>query len=210
MAEFSWVATTPLSRALVAGHHGAAGSAGLSMSELTDFDLVQVMARRGQWERRCEGRRTPFRRGGSGKAAGRAGGRIVADLVRSRPVPRPVRADRRRLGDGGGEAVVCRRSFAVRPVGRARADPHFRRAGARHAGQGLLARPAPTAFPVGTAAATSIDHTSVNLWRGEDADGSPVFNLLVFTSFAESLWHTLLDSGAEYGIEIAAPGAWQP
>ena len=68
----------------------------------------------------------------------------------------------------------------------------------------------PAVFPVGAAAATSIDHTSVNLWRGEDAGGEAVFHLLVFTSFAESLWHTLLDSGAEYGIKIDAAGAWQP
>ncbi len=40
--------------------------------------------------------------------------------------------------------------------------------------------------------------------------GEPVFHLLVFATFAESLWHTLLDSGAEYGITIDAAGAWQP
>ena len=69
----------------------------------------------------------------------------------------------------------------------------------------------PAAFPVGSAAATSIDHTPVTLWRDEDgADGAAVFNLLVFSSFAESLWHTILDSGAEYGIEIGVTGAWLP
>ena len=68
----------------------------------------------------------------------------------------------------------------------------------------------PSVFPVGAAAATSIDHTSVNLWRGADSAGEAVFHLLVFATFAESLWHTLLDSGAEYGITIDAAGAWQP
>ena len=34
--------------------------------------------------------------------------------------------------------------------------------------------------------------------------------MLVFATFAESLWHTLLDSGAEYGISIDAAEAWQP
>ena len=56
---------------------------------------------------------------------------------------------------------------------------------------------------------TSIDHTSVNLWRGADRGGEATFHLLVFASFAESLWCTLLDSGAEYGITIDAAGAWQ-
>ena len=59
------------------------------------------------------------------------------------------------------------------------------------------------AFPVGAAAATSMDHTSVTLWRGKDpADGQAVFNVLVFATFAESLWHTMLDSAAEYGVAI--------
>jgi sarcosine oxidase subunit gamma len=59
------------------------------------------------------------------------------------------------------------------------------------------------AFPVGAAASTSVDHTTVNLWRSADAaDGSPVFNLLVFSSFAGSLWHTILDSSVEYGVEV--------
>jgi len=35
------------------------------------------------------------------------------------------------------------------------------------------------------------------------ADGQTVFNLLVFATFAESLWHTMLDSAAEYGVVIA-------
>ena len=58
MAELDWTATTPLSRIYAAGRHGVKeGAAGLSMAELTDFELVQVMARRGQWERRAPGRR---------------------------------------------------------------------------------------------------------------------------------------------------------
>ena len=60
----------------------------------------------------------------------------------------------------------------------------------------------PDAFPVGAAAATSMDHTSVTLWRGKDRDGLAVFNVLVFATFAESLWHTMLDSAAEFGVAI--------
>ena len=60
------------------------------------------------------------------------------------------------------------------------------------------------AFPVGAAAATSMDHTSVTLWRGGDRpDGQAVFNLLVFATFAGSLWHTMLDAAAEYRVTIA-------
>ncbi len=60
------------------------------------------------------------------------------------------------------------------------------------------------AFPVGAAAATSMDHTSVTLWRGDDKpDGQAVFNVLMFATFAESLWHTMLDAAAEYGVTIS-------
>ena len=50
MVELTWNATTPLSRIYAAGRHGVEESAaGLAMAELGDFELVQVMARRGQW-----------------------------------------------------------------------------------------------------------------------------------------------------------------
>ena len=50
MVELTWNATTQLSRIYAAGRHGATeGAAGLAMAELTDFELVQVMARRGMW-----------------------------------------------------------------------------------------------------------------------------------------------------------------
>ena len=62
----------------------------------------------------------------------------------------------------------------------------------------------PAAFPIGAAAATSMDHTSVTLWRGGDLpDGQAVFNVLVFATFTESLWHTMLDAAAEYGVGIS-------
>jgi sarcosine oxidase subunit gamma len=60
----------------------------------------------------------------------------------------------------------------------------------------------PKVFPVGAAAATSIDHTGVNLWRAADEEGGAAFNLLVFSTFAGSLWHTLLDHAAEFGVEV--------
>jgi len=61
----------------------------------------------------------------------------------------------------------------------------------------------PKVFPVGAAAASFVDHTAVTLWRGKDGAGAtPAFNLLLFSSFAESLWRLFLDSGAEFGMEV--------
>ncbi|TIS16556.1 MAG: sarcosine oxidase subunit gamma, partial [Mesorhizobium sp.] len=48
MADFSWNIRSPLERALVAGRYGAPGEAGVSLTEIRNFDLVQVMARRGK------------------------------------------------------------------------------------------------------------------------------------------------------------------
>lgn len=59
----------------------------------------------------------------------------------------------------------------------------------------------PSAFGPGSAAVTSAAHIGVILWRmpGPDAP-APVFHLAVFRSYAESLWHWLSVSAAEYGI----------
>ncbi|TIX64899.1 MAG: sarcosine oxidase subunit gamma, partial [Mesorhizobium sp.] len=48
MAEFSWDVRSPLDRALVAGPYGAQGEAGVALTEIRNFDLVQIMARRGK------------------------------------------------------------------------------------------------------------------------------------------------------------------
>ena len=50
MADLSWQATPPLARIIEAGRHGANnGTAGVKLTELCDFELLQIMARRGQW-----------------------------------------------------------------------------------------------------------------------------------------------------------------
>lgn len=59
-------------------------------------------------------------------------------------------------------------------------------------------------FVPGSAAATSCAHLGVILWRLEDADGHPVFELAVFRSFAHSLWHFIEVSAAEYGLAVPA------
>ena len=61
------------------------------------------------------------------------------------------------------------------------------------------------AFAVGAAAATSIDHTNVTLWREPDDSDGPVFRFLVFSTFAESLWHLFTASAAEFGAAKGLP-----
>lgn len=210
MAELNWTETTPLSRIYAAGRYGLKeNAAGLTMTELTGFELVQVMARRGQWgpiDQACKeayGKPAPAK-----PQAVEAEGAL---LIWSGPDQFLVLSAR-----GQGSAMErARLAFAGMASLSEQSDGRslLRISGPR--ARDMLAKVCsldlhPAVFPTGAAAATSIDHTSVNLWRGADSSADGVFYLLVFTTFAESLWHTLLDSGAEYGITIDAAGAWQP
>lgn len=208
MAEFNWVATTPLSRIYAVGRHGVKdGDAGLTMAEFTDFELVQVMARRGHWGAVAQVCTEAY-----GKAAS-AGPQVVeangALLIWSGPDQFLVLSPRGSAMEKAKSSFAGVASLSEQSDGRSL----LRISGPR--ARNMLAKVCsldlhPAVFPVGAAAATSIDHTAVNLWRGADSSGEAVFYLLVFATFAESLWQTLLDSGAEYGIAIDAAGAWQP
>lgn len=208
MVELSWIATTPLSRVYAAGRHGVKeGASGLTMTELTDFELVQVMARRGMWSALAKAGEDAY-----GKPAPARPQAIDANgalLIWSGPDQFLVLSPRGSAVETARSAFAGLASLSEQSDGRSL----LRIAGPR--ARDMLAKVCsidlhPAVFPVGAAAATSIDHTSVNLWRSQDVDGAAVFNLLVFASFAESLWHTLLDSGAEYGISVGEPAAWQP
>jgi heterotetrameric sarcosine oxidase gamma subunit len=215
VVELNWIATTPLSRVYAAGRHGAKdGDAGLVMAELKDFELIQVMARRGQWGPVSQACTEAYGKPAPAKPqAVEANGAL---LIWSGPDQILVLSARgqRSSTERTRLAFAGMASLSEQSDGRSL----IRIAGAR--ARDMLAKVCsldlhPAVFPAGTAAATSIDHTSVNLWRGEDGNGvdrggEAVFYLLVFATFAESLWHTLLDSGAEYGITINAAEAWQP
>lgn len=56
------------------------------------------------------------------------------------------------------------------------------------------------AFPEGRVACSAIHHVGVTLWRETDS-----FGLLIPRSFATSIWELLLETGAQYGIDIRVP-----
>ena len=204
MAELSWVATAPLSHVLKSGHHGAeTGGSGVAYTGLSDFALVQVMARRGKASALAKAAKAHFGVAAPLKPkAVTAGGSL---LIWSGPDQFLALSPRDGLasplaslaGPLAGAASLSDQSDAralIRIAG-----PRARDVLAKFCSLDLDA----SVFPVGTAAATSVDHTAVTLWRGEDtAGGAATFNLLVFTSFAESLWHMMLEAGAAYGIEV--------
>ncbi|ESY73208.1 sarcosine oxidase subunit gamma [Mesorhizobium sp. M0051] len=203
MAEFSWAPRSPLEHALVAGRHGASSiEAGVWLTEIRNFDLIQVMARRGQAAELAKAAMARF--DVAAPDAPKAIQAQEATLIWSGPDQFFV------LSKGGKHAMdtlapALSGAASLSDQSHARAMISISGAKARmmlvklssidlHAG----------AFPIGAAAATSMDHTSVTLWRGGDRpDGLAVFNLLVFATFAESLWHTMLDSAAEYGVAVS-------
>ncbi|TIT04211.1 sarcosine oxidase subunit gamma [Mesorhizobium sp.] len=202
MAEFSWVPRSPLEHALAVGAYGARDAKpGISLTEIRNFDLVQVMARRGKGAELASA--AEARVGMAAPDVPKAVSASDATLIWSGPDQFLVLSKGRKHAiDTLSQAFT--QSASLSDQSHARVLISVSGAKART----MLAKLSsidlhPAAFPIGTAAATSIDHTSVNLWRGNDRpDGQAVFNLLVFATFAESLWHTMLDASAEYGVDI--------
>ncbi|AZO48588.1 MAG: sarcosine oxidase subunit gamma [Mesorhizobium sp.] len=201
MAEFSWDVRSPLDRALVAGPYGAQGEAGVALTEIRNFDLVQIMARRGKAADMARASKARF--GAATPETPKAVGTADATLIWSGPDQFFV------LSKGGRHGIEALASVFAGSA--ALSDQSHARVLISVSGQrarAMLAKLSsidlhPYVFAIGSAAATSMDHTSVTLWRGGDRGGQAVFNLLVFSTFAESLWHTILDSAAEYGVTIA-------
>ncbi|PBB27905.1 sarcosine oxidase subunit gamma [Mesorhizobium sp. WSM4308] len=202
VAEFSWDVRSPLDRALAVGRYGARGDACVTLTEIRNFDLVQVMARRGKAAEMAKAAKARF--GSAAPKTPQAVQGSDATLIWSGPDQFFV------LSKGGKHAIgalgqAFAQSASLSDQSHARVLISVSGVKAR----AMLAKLSSIdlhsgVFAVGAAAATSMDHTSVTLWRGNDlADGLAVFNILVFATFAESLWHTMLDSAAEYGLAIA-------
>jgi sarcosine oxidase subunit gamma len=65
----------------------------------------------------------------------------------------------------------------------------------------------PSAFPIGSAALTSIAHIGVHLWRAEDGPDGAVFEFMVARSMVGSFWSWLSASAAEFGCQVTIPRA---
>lgn len=208
MAEFVWTARSALQQAVAPGTLGAmTAGAGVVLTEIRDFDLVQIMARRGQWEATAKAVKAHYG--------------VAAPSVRTVAAAKTATL----IWSGADQlmALSPRAAGAFQPANTLRpvfedvaslSDQSDGRCLIRMSGprvRDMLAKLSSVdlddgMFPAGAAATTSIDHTAVNLWREADAsDGSLVFNVLVFSSFADSLWDTIVDAAAEYGIEVANP-----
>ncbi|WP_095199142.1 sarcosine oxidase subunit gamma [Mesorhizobium carmichaelinearum] len=200
MAEFSWDIRSPLERALVSGAYGAPGDAGVALTEIRNFDLVQVMARRGKAAEMSKAAKGRF--DVAAPETPKVARTADATLIWSGPDQFFVLSKGGKHGIGAlGQAFAQSASLSDQSHARVLISVSGTKARA------MLAKLSsidlhPDVFAIGAAAATSMDHTSVTLWRSADRDGLAVFSVLVFATFAESLWHTMLDSAAEYGLAI--------
>ncbi len=195
------------SKPLAPGNHGAAvAQPGIVLSEVRDFNLVLVFARRGQ--RPATTKAAKAAKAGFGVEAPvkpQAVSGKTATLIWSGADQFYALSPRTE----GQPPLDCLRKFFA---GKASfSDQSDGRVLIRISGASVRAMLAKLSsidlddamFPVGSAAATSIEHTGVNLWRdANDADGSSVFNILAFSSFADSIWHAMLESSIEFGIEV--------
>jgi methylglutamate dehydrogenase subunit D len=200
--DFSWSSRSPLERAISPGSNARSGTAGVSIAELRDFELVQIMARHGKWAEVAAsslarfGARPPDRpmaETASGVVLVWSGPDQFLALSKrgenTRDMLKSAFQDNASLSDQSSGRVLIRVS-----------GTKTRAMLAKLSSVDLDER----VFPISAAAATSIDHTGVNLWRGPDADSLPAFYLLILASYADSIGRALVDASAEYGVGLTA------
>lgn len=202
MAELTWNETAPLQAVADARRHGVAeGDAGVSAGELRGFQLVLLLARRGQSSAMRKTAKTQFG-ADPGESAKAVAGKNGCTMIWSGPDQFYALSPARKAKPVATLQSRFTRSASISDQSNGRSlvrlsGPRVHDCLAKMLSIDLH----PDVFKVGDAAATQMAHMAVNIWRDAD-DG---FNILVFTSFAESLWRTILDHGAEYGVEIAEP-----
>ena len=162
VADFSWDVRSPLDRALVAGPHGAQGEAGVALAEIRNFDLIQVMARRGKAGEMAKAAQTRF--GFAAPETPRAISTSDATLIWSGPDQFLVlsKDDKHSI-----EALAPAFAGSASLSDQSHARALISTSGAK--ARAMLAKLSsidlhPDEFAVGAAAATSMDHTSLTLW----------------------------------------------
>jgi methylglutamate dehydrogenase subunit D len=229
VVDFAWEARSPLREPVTHGHPSsgaaAAGAGGIRLVERTGLELIQLMARRGRWPATVEVARQHFgvepperpaavsgqglgEIQGRGEVTGQGAGQGTGQgtgwtLIWSAPGQFLALS----AGPGDGAAIrAARPAFQDAASLSDQSDGRFMVEVIGTRARDVLSRLTvvdldPALFPPGAAAATSIDHTTVNLWRKPDlADGTPVYAILMLTSFAASIWHSLHEAAEEFGV----------
>lgn len=202
MADRSPPFASALDGVLVPGRHGRrAGEPGVFVSELTGLGLATITARKGQREALLEAARAAF-----GvelpvlprKIEGRGTAFIWLgpDQWLARQDPAPAAGMEAALAAAfSGLAALVDQSHGRTVL--SVTGPRIRDALAK----GLPIDLHPRAFQPGHAAVTAVAHVGVHLWQ---VDERPTYDLSVARGFAQSFWHWLEASSAEYGLEAVS------
>lgn len=200
MAEFAqWTPRSAWAGIAAPGHMGVAGREDVTVTLLDGYGLASIIA-------------PPDRLDALGEKLSTACGLALPST------PRIVSADRRDLiGIGPGQWLLRTASKREVPALMAALAPHAAladqsdaRAALRLSGpktrdvlaKGVMIDLHPQVFAVGDAAATSVAHIGLQLWRLPDAVDGPVFELSVARSYAGSFWSWLATSASQYGCRI--------
>jgi methylglutamate dehydrogenase subunit D len=185
----------------IAGHYGAEGAAGVTLTLRNDLAVAMVIARRAQHDslalrvrdtfgldlpatpRRAEAGPTAFVWSGPGQWL------ACAEGIEPRTFETRLRSELAGLAsvsDQSDGRVVVRVSGAC----------------ARDMlAKGVMVDLHPRAFGPGDAAVTSIAYIGAHLWQ---VDATPTYELAVYRSFGVSFWRWLLDAGAEFGVAVTS------
>ncbi len=166
------------------------GPAGVTVRRLDDLAIASVIARRGE----ADALGARFGRGPTRGAArgvewlGVGPGRWLA-VAKAEPSEFAAALERTLVG----RAAVADQSdaYAVVEVG----GPKARTALAK----GVPVDLHPAGFGPDQVAVTMATHMGLIVWRGE---GEDAFRLAAFRSNAGGLWHWLMESAAEFGVEV--------
>lgn len=183
------------------GTFGAAGRGGVTATLLEGRGLASLIAAPGGAE--ALARRVEQSLGLALPTAPRIVSSAGHDVIWSGPDQWLLRA--RSRGEMPSLIAELARYAAVSDQSDARAalrlsGPHLRDALAK----GAMIDLHPAAFAVGDAAATSVAHLGVQLWRLPDAAEGSAFEIMVARSLAGSFWSWFAASAAEFGCRVVA------
>lgn len=198
MAEFNWIARSPIETESVSARLGRQdGPAGVTVREIREFDLALVACRHGKWAELIKNAKSRFGVEPPALPEAVQGGQAL--FVWSGPEQFLVLAPRKAAPLAGELAETLGEAASVSDQSDARcllklSGPHVRDMLAKLVAVDLD----DTCFPAGAAAVTVLDHTNVCLWR--DPGGAADYRVLCLTSYAGSIWHAIMQAGAEFGV----------
>jgi sarcosine oxidase subunit gamma len=189
-----------LDGAVAAGRHGRrTGDAGVIVSEMRGVGLATVTARNGRRAALIEAAQSAFGVELSSLPR-RVEGRDIAFIWSG---PDQWLACTPTMPAAGMEAVLAKPLAGLASI----VDQSHGRMLLRVTGlrvrdalaKGVAIDLHPRAFKVGHAAVTAVSHIGVHLWQTDDR---PTYELAVARGLAQSFWHWLEASAAEYGLEF--------